>query len=71
LLYDTAIQHDGSRGKIQRFVARVRTHQHGATVFAQRFEGGTEPDEALTVKSGGGFVKQEKPRSMQKCSRDG
>jgi len=70
VLHEAARQCYSASGKVQRFVAGVRAHQNCATVFAQPFESGAEPDETLTVKPRCRFVEQEQPWSMQKCARD-
>src|SRR5208282_3694517 len=66
----TIRQRNGARSEVERLVARMRAHDHGAAFAAQPRKRLAEPREPLAVEPSRRLVEQEQPRSMQQRARN-
>src|SRR5271170_4614522 len=71
MLEPPASQRDSPRGQIERFVPRVGAHDHRTAVVTQGRQRGSEPLEALPVKTGRRLIEQQQPRTMQQGASNG
>lgn len=71
MLHATVRQRNRARSEVQRFIPRVRAHQHGAAVGFQSGEPRAEPCQALAVEPGGWFIEQNQAGQVQQRAGDG